>query len=75
MSSFYIDLLFCLLTYSILIWLTIWKRKSRNSGNDNDDDDGGIPIWHDPDLDLPPGVSLPSDGPTYKKELQEELLA
>lgn len=47
------------------IGVVVLVIKALFSGNDNDDDsdddnDGGSPV-EDPDLDLPPGVSLPRE--------------
>lgn len=68
MPPIYVDILFCLITYAILMGIIFWqKHKDRPNDSDNDDD-GGIYVWPEPDLDLPPGVCLPSDGPTIKKE-------
>jgi len=40
------------------------QNKSNQSNND-----GGLPIEFDfPELDLPPGVTLPVDGPRIRKE-------
>lgn len=65
------------MTYIILIYIVfVFMRKRKyNSGNDNDDD-GGIEIFTPPpNIDLPPGVSLPG-GPSHKikSEEQEEIL-
>jgi len=44
------------------IGVVVLVIKALFSGNDNNDDDpdGGSPV-EDPDLDLPPGVSLPRE--------------
>ncbi len=68
MSLIYIDILFCIITYAILMGIILWQ-KQRNPPSDGDnDDDGGMHVWTEPDLDLPPGVCLPTDGPTIRKE-------
>jgi hypothetical protein len=45
------------------------NEEDQDNGDDrgDEDDDGGVDVNDDPDLDLPPGVSLPRDTP----ELQE----
>ena len=68
-----LDIFLCFLTYAILMYIIFWKRPKRSS-EDEDGDDGGIPEWTEPELDLPPGVSLPSNGPTYKKDVYEDTL-
>jgi hypothetical protein len=76
MASVYFDIFLCLATYMILIGFIIWHKRSRNRPDDNGSDgDGGLPIESGPKLDLPPGVCLPSDGPTIiKKEQFEDAL-
>lgn len=65
MTIDYIILFFLFLLALTLVLLKIIKdERSSNSNND-----GGLPFELDlPDLDLPPGVCLPTDGPTYKKD-------
>jgi hypothetical protein len=75
MSGIYLDILLCSLTYTILLWFIFWKKRNNRKGGSSDDDDGGIPVWNTPDLDLPPGVTLPGDGPTVKREEYEDALA
>jgi hypothetical protein len=71
----YIDIVLCILTYSLLLGIIFWSKRKNRRSNDSDDDDGGIPVWKTPDLDLPPGVTLPGDGPTIKREEYEEAIA
>ena len=55
-----------------LTWLAyvIFKK---DTGAD-EDGDGGIPAdWVPPDLDLPPGICLPGDGPEHSVPQEEEL--
>lgn len=61
----YIILFFLFLLALTLVLLKIIKdERSRNSNND-----GGLPFELElPDLDLPPGVCLPIDGPAKKKD-------
>jgi len=47
------------------------KRRYKNPPSEGNDDDGGEPIDYDlPDLDLPPGISLPINDfePDYNKK-------
>lgn len=73
MNGYLIQMILFSVVYISLIFFAvrIFKRLSfrRNKG---DDDDGGIEVYRDPDLDLPPGVSLP-DGPKVKikKDVEE----
>ena len=76
MSNLYVDIILCGLVYCILLWIIIWRRRSNNNpGNGGDDDDGGIPVSKLPDLDLPPGVTLPSGSPSKKVDEYEEAFA
>ena len=75
MNNLYLDIILCSITYGILLGIIIWRKRKRRSGDSGDDDDGGLPITNSPDLDLPPGVSLPSGGPTKKREEFEEAFA
>ena len=65
MTIDYIILFFLFLLALTLVLLKIIKdERSSNSNND-----GGLPFEFEiPDLDLPPGVCLPIDGPTRKKD-------
>ncbi|MGB3849202.1 MAG: hypothetical protein WA958_04495 [Tunicatimonas sp.] len=65
MTIDYIILFFLFLLALTLVLLKIIKdERSSNSNND-----GGLAFELElPDLDLPPGVSLPIDGPTPKKD-------
>ena len=65
MSLDYIILFFLFLLALTLVLLKIIKDE--RSGNSNNG--GGLPLDFDiPDLDLPPGVCLPIDGPTKKTD-------
>lgn len=68
-----IDLLLCGITYVILIYLMFELMLNKKPDwKDDDDDGGGISINNSPEIDLPPGVSLPVDGPTNKRKLRKE---
>lgn len=58
----------------VLTWIA-YRIYNSNDGAD-DGDDGGLPIdWSPPELDLPPGVTLPtSEGPEHTRLLEEEVL-
>ena len=43
--------------------------------NDDNDDEGGIPVSLPPDFDLPPGVCLPDDPRALKLMEHEEVYA
>lgn len=65
-----------LLTVAIIVFFfkVIEERRSSNSNND-----GGLPVELDvPELDLPPGVTLPGKGPSApvvdKKEKKDPVL-
>ncbi len=76
-----IDMLLCGAAYVIMVYFMVVLMKRRNfrfRDDDDDDDDGGISITPTPDLDLPPGVTLPDDrGPRRYRRIEEpeELLA
>jgi len=76
MSFHLIDMVLSGIAYVIMTYFImkmIRHRNSKTGGNDgNDGNDGGKPVQLLPDLDLPPGVSLPVDGPSMKKEEPEE---
>ena len=74
MNGFIIDIALCLFTYTLMMAIILWKNNRRRPSDDSNDDDGGIAAWTGPDLDLPPGVCLPKDGPVHKKEVDEVLI-
>jgi len=68
MKLFYYDIFLSGLTYVLLIYLTfrlMKNKKSRDSG-----DDGGEIIYSPPKIDLPPGITWPSDPKVSR--IQEE---
>jgi len=70
-----IDMLLCGTAYVIMVYFMVVLMKKRNfrfRDDDDDDDDGGVSVTPTPDLDLPPGVTLPDDsGPRHHKKLEE----
>jgi len=55
----------------VAYFMVMPKRRYKNPPSEGNDDDGGEPIDHDlPDLDLPPGISLPTNDfePDYNKK-------
>ncbi len=75
MAQFWINMLLTIIVYAILIMVMRWKSSMRKPKNQNDDGDGGIPQdnnW-EPDLDLPPGVVLPTGPHVVDTKLEEEL--
>lgn len=76
MPGFWIDIALSFMVYAILIFLIKWKMSYRVPKKRNSDGEGGILIdrnW-DPDLDLPPGVTLPISGPEIEYREREEAL-
>lgn len=71
-TAAYIDFALVLFTYTILIGFILRRRKG-NKPADDPGDDGGILAWTEPDLDLPPGVSLPTGPDVRERRLTEEL--
>ena len=55
--EYFVYLLICITLVFRVIYQVI-----RDERKDDDEDDGGI-LKTDPELDLPPGVTLPVDGP------------
>ncbi|MGK7393064.1 MAG: hypothetical protein ACNS62_00780 [Candidatus Cyclobacteriaceae bacterium M3_2C_046] len=74
MANYIIDMLICGAIYVGMVYFIVrliknhkFKRRGRS-----DDDDGGIEFFNEPDLDLPPGVTLPDNGPDMKVKLDEK---
>lgn len=83
MNHFILDILLCVVAYGILVYfMSIFlRRNKKNTGNQggNDGGDGGVNIDDTPELDLPPGVTLPdgrgpgvptSPSPKPKEEIE-----
>ena len=67
------DLVLSGLVYVILTYLTfrLMRTKKKKGGNDR----GGEPFeLTPPQIDLPPGVDWPVNGPVKKDRLEEEVL-
>ncbi len=76
MSFHLIDMVLSGAAYVIMTYFImkmVRHRKGKTGGNDGDD--GGKPVQLLPDLDLPPGISLPVDKPSVKNKEPEEVLA
>jgi hypothetical protein len=59
-----IDYIIAFFVLSIGIVLIMLKLVSDHKKSNQSNNDGGLPIEFDiPELDLPPGVTLPVDGP------------
>lgn len=74
MSFHLYDMVLSGLAYVIMVYfiMKMLKSRNRNTGGD-DENDGGNSIHYTPDLDLPPGVSLPGTPPTFKNVEEEAL--
>ena len=75
MATIWINIALSILVYTFFILVLRWRFSYRNVNNKDQDGDGGLPIdlsWV-PDLDLPPGVSLPGGGPKEVSKKEEEL--
>ncbi|MCE7994119.1 MAG: hypothetical protein HEP71_19180 [Roseivirga sp.] len=71
MNSFTIDLLLSGFTYVVLTYLTFILMRKKKRRNNDGDDDGGFTL-SPPTIDLPPGISWPSNGPEISHEELEE---
>lgn len=77
MANYIIDMVLCGIIYVGMVFFIIRlikQRTKKNRRNNNDDDDGGIEFYTEPDLDLPPGVTLPDGGPSQKIEKDYDLV-
>jgi hypothetical protein len=71
-----IDMIIYGIAYVIMVYfMVILMKKKVNNPTDDDDKDGGIGVIDIPDIDLPPGITLPDGGPGGKirKEVIEEI--
>lgn len=70
-----IEMVFYGITYVVMVYfMVILMKKKRDNPTGDDDKDGGIGVTDLPDIDLPPGITLP-DGPhkEVKKDRLEEI--
>jgi len=76
MSFNWLDLFLSLLTYVIIIGSSFYYFRSKDNGSSGSDGEGGIAFPIDPELDLPPGVSLPEDpASTPRQPAPAEILS
>jgi hypothetical protein len=74
MSLHVLDMVLSGLVYVILVYFIMRMLRGRNTGlNGNDENDGGIAIHSLPELDLPPGITLPGIPPTTLIKETEEI--
>ena len=76
MIQFWLNIIMFLMVYGIMIFLLRWKSAMRKPKKENGEGEGGISEemnW-DPDLDLPPGVVLPTGPHVTDTQLEEELV-
>ena len=69
MANYIFDMLLCGVIYVAMVYFIVRLIKiknKKNRRNNSDDDDGGIEFYTEPDLDLPPGVSLPDSDPELR---------
>jgi hypothetical protein len=74
MSFLHPDIIFCCITYLILIGIMFWSKRNNRPDDSDNDGEGGLPIENGPKLDLPPGVCLPGEGPSIVREQYDEVL-
>lgn len=75
MGAIIIDVVLCILIYSILMLFIIISNGKSDGSTDADGDDGGLPVSLPPDIDLPPGVCLPDDPRRHQITEPEEIFA
>lgn len=75
MSFQLFDMILSGIAYVIMVYfiMRMLRHRNRRTGGD-DESDGGVPNQLLPDLDLPPGVTLPDNSPVIKKKEAEEVL-
>lgn len=73
MGSYLFDMVLCGVTYVILVYFMVKLMRVKNvrMRDDEDDGEGGVSYTNLPEIDLPPGISLP-DGPPGGKVKKEE---
>lgn len=75
MSFHLFDMILSGIAYVIMTYFVMKMIRHKKTRTDGDDEnDGGIPVQLLPDLDLPPGVTLPKDGPSERTREPEEML-
>ena len=73
MSLHIIDMVLSGLIYVILVYFIMKMLKNGNKKTDGDDEnEGGISVHLLPELDLPPGISLPGNSPSTKDVKEPE---
>ena len=70
MTGYVLDMVLCGFAYVIVVYLMMKLVKRKEKPSDDDNDDGGINLARYPELDLPPGITLP-DSPLNKKPIAE----
>lgn len=73
MVNIFVDLLLFCLIYAVILCVLYIHHNKRKRNNGDSDEDGGLPVFNPPELDLPPGICLP-DGPSTTKREKEEVL-
>ena len=72
MYPYLMDMILSGLAYLILVYFMVrMMRINKKRPRKDDEDDGGINITTLPEIDLPPGISLPDNSPSLKKEEAE----
>lgn len=73
-GGYALDLILSGLAYLILVYLmvTLMKKRRKDMGSGDNDDDGGIAVKGPPEVDLPPGVCLPDGSPKLRFIEEEE---
>lgn len=66
-----VDIGLCLITYAILIKIILWRKNVRRNKDNDSDDEGGLTVYNGPELDLPPGVCLPSGAGPKNSRVKE----
>jgi hypothetical protein len=77
LSGYAMDMMLCGVVYLIIVYLmfVLMRKKSsldNTKGKGGDDGDGGILLPTHPQIDLPPGVLWPDEGPRGGKKIRKE---